>query len=191
MNISSVDRTLFVTSVSLISSLIGSDITRSEFKITLWLRSISVWLLLRSPFTADLDEAFECLAEAELLLGAGAGAGLSLTSRDWAVVSGSDSAPAVAVSAPAVATVAELLLLLGAGLVLSSSEVTVSRPPEAVSRVVAASVSASSVATEVTLSTEVVASTGPALLVAGLVLRTSDELVLATASLVAGLLVVT
>ena len=190
MNISSVDRTLFVTSVSLISSLIGSDITRSEFKITLWLRSISVWLLLRSPFTADLDEAFECLAEAELLLGAGAGAGagLSLTSRDWAVVSGSDSAPAVAVSAPAVA-VAELLL--GAGLVLSSSEVTVSRPPEAVSRVVAASVSASSVATEVTLSTEVVASTGPALLVAGLVLRTSDELVLATASLVAGLLVVT
>ena len=189
MNISSVDRILFATSVSLISSLIGSDITRSEFKITLWLRSISVWLLLRSPFTADLDEAFECLAEAELLLGAGAGAGLSLTSRDWAVVSGSDSAPAVAVSAPAVATVAELLL--GAGLVLSSSEVTVSRPPEAVSRVVAASVSASSVATEVTLSTEVVASTGPALLVAGLVLRTSDELVLATASLVAGLLVVT
>ena len=190
MNISSVDRILFATSVSLISSLIGSDITISEFKITLRLRSISVLFLLRSPFTADLDEAFECLAEAELPLGAGAGAGLSLTSRDWAVVSGSDSAPAVAVSAPAVATVAELLLLLGAGLVLSSSEVTVSRPPEAVSRVVAASVSASSVATEVTLSTEVVASTGPALL-AGLVLRTSDELVLATASLVAGLLVVT
>ena len=140
--------------------------------------------MLRSPFTADLDEeAIECLAEAEAeLLGAEAGAGLALTSRDWAVVSGS-------VSAPAVATVAALLLL-GAGLVLSSSEVTVSRP-EAVSRVVAASVSASRVATEVTLSTEVVASTGPALLLAGLVLRTSDELVLATASLVAGLLVVT
>ena len=176
--------------MSLTSSLTGSDITRrSEFKRTLWLRSISAWFLLRSPFTADLDEAFECLAEAEaeLLLGAGVGAGLALTSRDWAVVSGSVSAPAVTVSAPA--TVAALLLL-GAGLVLSSSEVTVSRP-EAVSRVVAASVSASRVATEVTLSTEVVASTGPALLLAGLVLRTSDELVLATASLVAGLLVVT
>ena len=147
--------------------------------------------MLRSPFTADLDEeAFECLAEAEaeLLLGAVAGAGLALTSRDWAVVSGSVSAPAVTVSVSAPATVAALLL--GAGLVLSSSEVTVSRP-EAVSRVVAASVSASRVATEVTLSTEVVASTGPALLLAGLVLRTSDELVLATASLVAGLLVVT
>ena len=147
--------------------------------------------MLRSPFTADLDEeAIECLAEAEAeLLGAEAGAGLALTSRDWAVVSGSVSAPAVTVSVSAPATVAALLLL-GAGLVLSSSEVTVSRP-EAVSRVVAASVSASRVATEVTLSTEVVASTGPALLLAGLVLRTSDELVLATASLVAGLLVVT